>query len=63
MDLLGHSFFLYHGTGRQIQVVYRRADGGYGVLIPEAPAGSPKLSIAPHKRRRLPPFTRGIFTV
>ena len=37
MDLLGHSFFLYHSTENdKIQVVYRRADGGYGVLIPEA---------------------------
>ena len=37
MDLLGHSFFLYHSTENdKIQVVYRRAYGGYGVLIPEA---------------------------
>ena len=37
MNLLGHSFFLYHSTENdKIQVVYRRADGGYGVLIPEA---------------------------
>ena len=37
MELLGHSFFLYHSTENdKIQVVYRRADGGYGVLIPEA---------------------------
>ncbi|MDD6320093.1 MAG: ribosome-associated translation inhibitor RaiA [Oscillospiraceae bacterium] len=36
MDLLGHSFFLYRSIeSNQIQVVYRRADGGYGVLIPE----------------------------
>ena len=36
MDLLGESFFLYRSTENdQIQVVYRRADGGYGVLIPE----------------------------
>lgn len=37
MELLGHSFFLYRSadTG-EVQVVYRRADGGYGVLIPEA---------------------------
>lgn len=37
MDLLGHSFFLYHSTENdRVQVVYRRADGGYGVLVPEA---------------------------
>ena len=37
MELLGHSCFLYRSadTG-EVQVVYRRADGGYGVLIPEA---------------------------
>lgn len=36
MDLLGHNFYMYNcaETG-QTQVVYRRADGGYGVLIPE----------------------------
>lgn len=36
MNLLGHSFYLYHSTENdKIQAVYRRADGGYGVLIPE----------------------------
>lgn len=36
MNLLGHSFFLYRSTENDcIQAVYRRADGGYGVLIPE----------------------------
>lgn len=35
MNLLGHSFFLYRSVeNEQIQVVYRRSDGGYGVLIP-----------------------------
>ena len=35
MNLLGHSFFVYRSMENdQIQVVYRRADGGYGVLIP-----------------------------
>ena len=36
MDLLGHTFFLYRNaeTGK-IEAVYRRTDGGYGVLIPE----------------------------
>lgn len=35
MNLLGHSFYLYRSMENdQIQVVYRRADGGYGVLIP-----------------------------
>ena len=36
MKLLGHSFFLYQSIENDcIQAVYRRADGGYGVLIPE----------------------------
>lgn len=36
MNLLGHSFFLYQSMENDcIQAVYRRADGGYGVLIPE----------------------------
>ena len=36
MNLLGHSFYFYRSadTGG-IQVVYRRTDGGYGVLVPE----------------------------
>lgn len=36
MDLLGHSFYLYRSVETDgVQAVYRRADGGYGVLIPE----------------------------
>lgn len=36
MNLLGHSFYVFRSadTGG-IQVVYRRTDGGYGLLIPE----------------------------
>lgn len=36
MNLLGHSFYMFRSadTGG-IQVVYRRNDGGYGVLVPE----------------------------
>ena len=37
MELLGHTFFLYRSADSgEIQVVYRRADGGYGVLIPQS---------------------------
>ena len=37
MNLLGHSFYLYRSMDSgEIQAVYRRADGKYGVLIPEA---------------------------
>lgn len=36
MNLLGHSFYLYRNMeDGQIQLVYRRANGTYGVLIPE----------------------------
>ena len=36
MNLLGHSFYVFRSadTGG-IQVVYRRTDGGYGLLVPE----------------------------
>ena len=36
MNLLGHSFYVYRIVDTDgIQVVYRRTDGGYGVLVPE----------------------------
>jgi putative sigma-54 modulation protein len=36
MNLLGHTFFLYRNVENgQIQLVYRRTNGGYGVLVPE----------------------------
>jgi putative sigma-54 modulation protein len=36
MELLGHSFFLYYdGNEGGVNVVYRRHDGNYGLLIPE----------------------------
>ena len=36
MEMLGHTFFLYQDpTSEEIQVIYRRADGGYGLLVPE----------------------------
>ena len=36
MELLGHTFFLYtnHASG-EVNVVYRRNDGDYGVIIPK----------------------------
>lgn len=36
MELLGHSFFVFHNaeTG-EINVLYRRRDGDYGLIIPE----------------------------
>ena len=36
MDLLGHSFFMFKDaeTG-SISVIYRRKDGGFGILVPE----------------------------
>jgi putative sigma-54 modulation protein len=36
MELLGHDFFIYFNVDdSQIQVVYRRRDGNYGLLQPE----------------------------
>lgn len=36
MDLLGHSFYLFRNVDSdEIQVVYRRAQGSYGLLVPE----------------------------
>jgi putative sigma-54 modulation protein len=36
MELLGHDFFIYYNVDDgEIQVVYRRRDGNYGLLQPE----------------------------
>jgi putative sigma-54 modulation protein len=36
MDLLGHTFFVYYDADAgQVQVVYRRQDGNYGLIVPE----------------------------
>jgi putative sigma-54 modulation protein len=36
MELLGHNFFVfYNAQDGQINVIYRRHDGDYGLLIPE----------------------------
>lgn len=36
MDMLGHEFFLFRSDeGGEINVVYKRHDGGYGLLVPE----------------------------
>lgn len=36
MDLLGHSFFLFkNAEDGRINVIYRRRDGGFGLLAPE----------------------------
>lgn len=36
MELLGHDFFVFfNGETNSINVLYRRKDGGYGVLIPQ----------------------------
>jgi putative sigma-54 modulation protein len=35
MELLGHDFFVFHNAeSGEVNVVYRRRDGGYGVLQP-----------------------------
>jgi len=36
MELLGHSFFMFHNAATgTINVLYRRDSGGYGVLVPQ----------------------------
>jgi putative sigma-54 modulation protein len=36
MELLGHSFFVFYNAGEeQMNVLYRRTDGNYGLLQPE----------------------------
>jgi putative sigma-54 modulation protein len=36
MELLGHDFFMYfNADDNRVQVLYRRASGGYGVLVPD----------------------------
>ncbi len=36
MDLLGHTFFVFQNVENDsINVVYRRDDGGYGLIVPE----------------------------
>ena len=36
MNMLGHKFFMFRNVeSGQINVVYRRRDGDYGLLIPE----------------------------
>ena len=36
MEMLGHDFFLFLNTeGRQYQLLYRREDGDYGLIVPE----------------------------
>ena len=37
MELLGHDFFVFrNGKTMEVNVVYRRAEGNYGVIEPEA---------------------------
>lgn len=36
MEMLGHNFFIYEDAeSEEVHVVYRRADGGFGRIIPE----------------------------
>ena len=38
MELLGHTFFLFHDAdNRSYALLYRRRDGDYGLILPEAP--------------------------
>ena len=36
MELLGHSFYVFHNSDENLlNVLYRRTDGNYGLLQPE----------------------------
>jgi len=36
MNLLGHAFYLFQNAeSAQLNLVYKRADGGFGLLVPE----------------------------
>ena len=35
LELIGHDFFVFRNESGQINVVYRRRDGDYGVIEPE----------------------------
>jgi putative sigma-54 modulation protein len=36
MELLGHSFFVYENAdSEEVNVVYKRKDGNYGLIEPE----------------------------
>src|SRR3990170_8741687 len=36
MELLGHSFFLFHDVDREgLALLYRRRDGNYGMILPQ----------------------------
>ncbi|WP_129631269.1 ribosome hibernation-promoting factor, HPF/YfiA family [Candidatus Oscillochloris fontis] len=36
MELLGHSFFVFHDAeNERMSVLYRRRDGNYGILVPD----------------------------
>jgi putative sigma-54 modulation protein len=38
MELLGHTFFVFHDEEQaRVSVLYRRKDGDYGVIVPELP--------------------------
>jgi putative sigma-54 modulation protein len=38
MELLGHNFFLFYNVDTSaINALYKRATGGYGILVPQAP--------------------------
>jgi putative sigma-54 modulation protein len=39
MEAVGHAFFLFRDAkSGEVQVVYKRAEGGYGVLVAEREA-------------------------
>jgi putative sigma-54 modulation protein len=35
LELIGHDFFVFRNESEEINVIYRRRDGGYGLIEPE----------------------------
>jgi putative sigma-54 modulation protein len=35
MEMLGHEFYVFRSEGGEVNVVYRRRDGNYGLIVPE----------------------------
>ena len=34
MEMLGHEFYVFRNEGGEVNVVYRRRDGNYGLIVP-----------------------------
>ena len=54
LELIGHDFFVFRNVeSDDVNVVYRRRDGNYGLIEPACRAGHARTDQAPdHARRR-----------